>query len=117
MTVNNSHGPHAGRGMVKQCSNIPRTVLGMSLAGHTRLRAGHRWEAVPWVKASAYTLYGLSPPWELEGGGIDASFRTSESGQMLFNRCARWPACAAVSEQCSALLGSSSSRNDAPSSW
>ena len=52
-------------------------------------RAACRWEAVPWVKVSAYTLYGLSPPWELEGGGIDAGFRTSESGQMLVNRCAR----------------------------
>ena len=46
---------------------------------------------MPWVKASAYTLYGLSPPWELEGGSIDAGFRTSESGQMLVNRCARRP--------------------------
>ncbi len=45
-----------------------------------------RWEAVPWVKPGAYTLFGLTPPWETEGGEVDSSFRTSESGQMLFNR-------------------------------
>ena len=49
------------------------------------LSAG-RWEAVPWIKASAYGLFGLPVPWQLPNGEIDADFRTSESGQMLFNR-------------------------------
>ncbi|KAK9839306.1 hypothetical protein WJX81_006877 [Elliptochloris bilobata] len=44
------------------------------------------WEAVPWIKASAYELFGLSAPWDLPSGEVDADFRTSESGQMLFNR-------------------------------
>ena len=38
------------------------------------------------MKPGAYTLFGLTPPWETEGGAVDSSFRTSESGQMLFNR-------------------------------
>ena len=45
-----------------------------------------RWEAVPWIKSSAYGLFGLPVPWELPTGELDAEFRTSESGQMLFNR-------------------------------
>lgn len=45
-----------------------------------------RWEAVPWIKSSAYGLFGLPVPWELPTGEVDADFRTSESGQMLFNR-------------------------------
>ena len=49
------------------------------------LSAG-RWEAVPWIKASAYGLFGLPVPWQLPNGEIDEGFRTSESGQMLFNR-------------------------------
>ena len=42
-----------------------------------------RWDAYGWMRPSAYTLFGLSPPWEKEG----AAFRTTESGQMLMNRC------------------------------
>ena len=41
-----------------------------------------RWDAYGWMRPSAYTLFGLSPPWEAEG----AAFRTTESGQMLMNR-------------------------------
>lgn len=57
----------------KKAKQAPVAVLG-------------RWEAVPWIKASAYGLFGLPVPWELPTGEIDADFRTSESGQMLFNR-------------------------------
>lgn len=48
------------------------------------------WDAHAWLKPAAYTLFGLTPPW-LQGEG--AGFKTSESGQMLFNRCAQqnWP--------------------------
>lgn len=44
-----------------------------------------RWDAGGWMRPAAYTLFDLTPPWLLEGGG---DFKTSESGQMLFNRCA-----------------------------
>ena len=37
------------------------------------------------MRPAAYTLFGLTPPWLLEGG---SDFKTSESGQILFNRCA-----------------------------
>ena len=57
----------------------------MRLSEPLSLPAG-RWEAVPWIKASAYGLFGLPVPWQLPNGEIDADFRTSESGQMLFNR-------------------------------
>jgi hypothetical protein len=41
------------------------------------------WEASAWLKPAAYTLFGLEPPWKLDGS---SSFKTSESGQILFNR-------------------------------
>ena len=43
------------------------------------------WDAGGWMRPAAYTLFGLTPPWLLEGG---SDFKTSESGQMLFNRWA-----------------------------
>ncbi len=46
------------------------------------------WDAGGWMRPAAYTLFGLTPPWLLQGG---ADFKTSESGQMLFNRCAPPP--------------------------
>jgi hypothetical protein len=49
-----------------------------------------RWDAHGWLRPAAYTLFGLTPPWEGEG----VTFRTTESGQMLLNRCAPrlfWP--------------------------
>lgn len=41
------------------------------------------WDAGGWMRPAAYTLFGLTPPWLLDSG---ADFKTSESGQMLFNR-------------------------------
>ena len=48
------------------------------------MRVRGRWDAHGWLRPAAYTLFGLTPPWEAEDGGV---FRTTESGQMLFNRC------------------------------
>jgi hypothetical protein len=36
-----------------------------------------------WLEASAYTLFGLDPPWRDDPSG----FATTETGQILINRC------------------------------
>ena len=43
------------------------------------------WDAQGWLRPAAYTLFGITPPWTVEGG---EGFRTAESGQMVLNRCA-----------------------------
>ena len=35
-----------------------------------------------WLTASAYTLFGLKPPWQAD----PESFATTETGQLLINR-------------------------------
>lgn len=42
------------------------------------------WDAQGWLRPAAYTLFGITPPWMLEGG---EGFRTAESGQMVLHRC------------------------------
>ena len=41
------------------------------------------WDAQGWLRPAAYTLFGITPPWTVEGG---EGFRTAESGQMVLNR-------------------------------
>lgn len=43
------------------------------------------WDAQGWLRPAAYSLFGITPPWTVEGG---EGFRTAESGQMVLNRCA-----------------------------
>ena len=47
------------------------------------------WDAIQgnqpgWLTDSAYTLFGLNPPWQEDPSG----FATTETGQILINRCA-----------------------------
>ena len=47
------------------------------------------WDAIQgnqpgWLSDSAYTLFGLDPPWQEDPSG----FATTETGQILINRCA-----------------------------
>ena len=46
------------------------------------------WDAQGWLRPAAYTLFGITPPWMLEGG---EGFRTAESGQMVLHRCCPHP--------------------------
>ncbi|CAL5224336.1 g7008 [Coccomyxa viridis] len=41
------------------------------------------WDAQGWLRPAAYSLFGITPPWTVEGG---EGFRTAESGQMVLNR-------------------------------
>ena len=48
------------------------------------------WDAQGWLRPAAYSLFGITPPWTVEGG---EGFRTAESGQMVLNRCACFVCC------------------------